>query len=127
MHVGHSLKGDIRREHKVLDAHRVFNMACGEQTSLLEMVEYLQEMTAQPELKPHFGPERKGDVRYSLASIDAIRSFLDYRLSSFFKHGLEVVLEWYSQSRNPIQCVTCDQFRIANKQSHIKGRNWFVR
>ncbi len=77
--------------------HEVFNVACGEQTSLNEMIEILQEI-AQNKLVPSYGPERQGDVKHSLASIDKIKNTLHYAPQVYFKEGLKKVYAWYKKN-----------------------------
>ena len=43
--------------------NEVYNVACGDQVTLNEMVQYLQRMTGK-NINPVFGPERSGDVRH---------------------------------------------------------------
>jgi UDP-N-acetylglucosamine 4-epimerase len=54
-----------------LSTHEVFNVACGDQTTLNQMVQILQKITGKS-LEPLYGPERAGDVRHSKASINKI-------------------------------------------------------
>jgi UDP-N-acetylglucosamine 4-epimerase len=77
-----------------LDKHEVMNMACGDQVTLNEMVEILGEFSGN-RLKANYGPERKGDVKHSKASIDKISSMLGYDPEYRFKRGLEIVFDWY--------------------------------
>lgn len=53
--------------------NQVYNIACGEQTSLLQLFQYLRE-AAGTDLQPTHGPERKGDVRHSLADISKAKN-----------------------------------------------------
>ncbi|MFA9213148.1 MAG: SDR family oxidoreductase [Candidatus Methylacidiphilales bacterium] len=77
-----------------LDKHEVFNMACGDQVTLNEMIDILNQLSGQ-QIKPIYGPERKGDVKHSKASIDKISNFLNYEPQFRFQKGLEIVFEWY--------------------------------
>lgn len=79
---------------KPLTKHEVFNMACGDQVTLNEMVAILNQLSGQ-QIKPIYGPERKGDVKHSKASIDKISNFLNYEPQFRFQKGLEIVFEWY--------------------------------
>lgn len=74
--------------------HEVFNMACGDQVTLNEMIDILNQLSGQ-EIKPIYGPERKGDVKHSKASIDKISNFLNYEPQFRFQKGLEIVFDWY--------------------------------
>ena len=73
--------------------NQVYNVACGENTSLNEMVGLMKEVLGreQPEIKEIeviYGPERAGDVRHSLADISKATTLLDYRVTVGFKEGL---------------------------------------
>lgn len=79
-----------------LVSHEVMNVACGDQISLNEMVDNLNELS-QSNIKPIYGPERTGDVRHSKASIEKIEKFLDYKPKFYFKDGLDIVFNWYKE------------------------------
>lgn len=82
-----------------IDKHEVVNMACGDQVTLNEMVGFLRELSGKP-IQAIYGPERKGDVKHSKASIDKINKLLDYTPQFRFKQGLEIVFEWYKGQMN---------------------------
>lgn len=73
----------------------IFNVACGEQTTLNEIIGLLNQLTGQS-LAAEYKNERLGDVKHSLASIDKGKSILGYDPQFTFKKGLEIVYEWYS-------------------------------
>ncbi len=77
-----------------LHSHEVMNMACGDQVTLNEMFEMLNEKSGN-NLKPNYGPERAGDVRHSKASIDKISNLLNYEPQFRFQKGLDIVFDWY--------------------------------
>jgi UDP-N-acetylglucosamine 4-epimerase len=77
-----------------LHSHEVMNMACGDQVTLNEMFEMLNEKSGN-NLKPNYGPERAGDVRHSKASIDKISKLLNYEPQFRFQNGLDIVFDWY--------------------------------
>ncbi|MET0466186.1 MAG: SDR family oxidoreductase [Chitinophagaceae bacterium] len=74
--------------------NNIYNIACGEQTSLLELFENLREQAGST-LQPIHGPERKGDVKHSLADISKARKLLKYNPSISVKEGLKYTYEWY--------------------------------
>lgn len=73
---------------------QVFNVACGERFSLLELVDILNRIL-EVEVTPQFDAERKGDVKHSLADISKARSLLGYEPSFAFEKGLEKTVAWY--------------------------------
>jgi UDP-N-acetylglucosamine/UDP-N-acetylgalactosamine 4-epimerase len=75
--------------------NQVYNIACGDQTSLLELFDGLNK-EANTSLKPVFGPERKGDVKHSLADISKARTLLGYEPAVTVEAGLKKTFSWYS-------------------------------
>ncbi|MBK7561786.1 MAG: SDR family oxidoreductase, partial [Chitinophagaceae bacterium] len=55
--------------------NQVYNIACGEQTSLNELFDGLRK-EAGSKLQPVYGPERAGDVKHSLADITKAKKLL---------------------------------------------------
>lgn len=76
--------------------NQVYNIACGEQTSLNQLFEYLKE-EAGSDIEPVYGPERKGDVKHSLADISKASKLLGYQPSIDVKEGLKRTYRWYLQ------------------------------
>ncbi len=74
--------------------NQVYNIACGEQTTLNELLEYIKEI-AGSDLAPKYGPERPGDVRHSLADVTKAKNLLNYKPSVNVKEGLKLAFEWY--------------------------------
>jgi UDP-glucose 4-epimerase len=68
------------------------NIACGERTSLNQLLAYLGELSGTP-LRPEHRPARPGDVRDSLADIRAARELLGYEPSVDIREGLRRTLE----------------------------------
>ena len=77
-----------------LKSHEVFNVACGDQTTLNQMVQILQQITGKS-LEPVYGAERAGDVKHSKASISKIKEQLNYQPRQRFEDGLNLALGWY--------------------------------
>jgi UDP-N-acetylglucosamine 4-epimerase len=78
----------------LLNQHEVFNVACGQQTSLNEMIAILNKISSK-QLFPNYMPERAGDVKHSRASIDKAREILGFEPRILFQEGLENVFNWY--------------------------------
>jgi UDP-N-acetylglucosamine 4-epimerase len=78
--------------------NEVYNCACGDQVTLNQIVEYLQEISGK-KLEPIHGPIRPGDVPHSKAGIGKIEKNLSYKPEVLFRTGLEQVYTWY-QSNN---------------------------
>lgn len=76
--------------------NQIYNVACGEQTTLNEMVDILREVSGK-DIKAQYGPERPGDVKHSKADISKIKQRLGYSPKVLFKDGLSRVYPWYAQ------------------------------
>jgi UDP-N-acetylglucosamine 4-epimerase len=77
---------------------QIFNIACGERTSILDMFNILKKYTGA-NVEPIFKEERKGDVRNSLADISKAQKLLEYQPKVFFDEGLKNTLQWFQNSR----------------------------
>jgi UDP-glucose 4-epimerase len=72
----------------------VYNVACAERVSLLDVVAAINELLGTT-IAPSLQPARTGDIRDSLASIDAARRDLGYTASIRFLAGLKLALAHY--------------------------------
>jgi UDP-N-acetylglucosamine/UDP-N-acetyl-alpha-D-glucosaminouronate 4-epimerase len=81
---------------------KAYNIACGQATSINELFRSLREEVGgkAEKLKPQHAPVQKGDVRDSLASIDAARDGLGFVPTVGIDEGLRLTVEWY-RSRQP--------------------------
>ncbi len=80
--------------------NNVYNTAYGERTTLNELTSLLKEYLSEYDEKiasveVKFGPERKGDVPHSLASIDKAKALLQYQPKYDMKLGLKEAVKWY--------------------------------
>jgi len=73
---------------------RSINVACGSQTSLLQLVAAINEVLGT-DIEPIFEAARAGDVRESLADITAARALLNYEPQVDFDEGLRFSIEYY--------------------------------
>jgi UDP-glucose 4-epimerase len=69
-------------------AGHVFNIACGNRFSLLDLVNTLNEILQQ-NVQPKFEEARPGDVKHSLASIELAKQKLGFQVNTEFREGLE--------------------------------------
>lgn len=72
--------------------NQVFNVAYGERISLNTLWNDLQNISGK-KITAIYGPNRKGDVRDSLANIDKARKLLGYEPLFSVKDGLEITWE----------------------------------
>ena len=75
----------------------VYNIACGSRLSLNELYKRLSAILGK-DIKPLYGPERKGDVRHSDADITRAGRFLDYEPVIVAEKGLELAVGWYREN-----------------------------
>ena len=73
----------------------VYNVACGERWSLLELVAMLNGILGT-HIAAHHAPGRAGDIRDSLADITAARRDLGYTAAVRFEEGLRRTVQWYA-------------------------------
>lgn len=72
----------------------VFNVACGERRSLLDLIDALEGLLAD-RIQPVFEAPRSGDVKHSQAAIDKAHQLLGYVPRVGFKEGLKETVDWY--------------------------------
>ncbi|MGD9764796.1 MAG: SDR family oxidoreductase [Candidatus Binatia bacterium] len=73
----------------------VFNVACGERHSLLEIAAYIGRFLGRELSRRHVAP-RAGDVRHTEASIESISARLGYRPLVSFAEGMRRTCEWFA-------------------------------
>ncbi len=78
--------------------NQVYNIACGHQTSLLELFRHLRD-EAGIDIEPQFGPERQGDVKHSLADISKAKELLGYEIKIPVEEGLRKTFKWYKEGK----------------------------
>ncbi|KYP15127.1 NAD-dependent epimerase/dehydratase family protein [Flavihumibacter sp. CACIAM 22H1] len=74
--------------------HEVFNIACGETTSLNKLWELIAGITGTS-AKPVYKPVRQGDILQSLADINKASTFLEYSDLIKIEQGLSYTADWY--------------------------------
>ena len=83
-------------------AHGIFNVACGNQTSLLELFSAIRQRVARylpsaSDKTPRLEAPRPGDILHSRASIDRARGFLGYLPTHDVGQGLDETVRWYAE------------------------------
>lgn len=71
-----------------------FNVGCGEQISLNQLVQALKEII-DPDLKVEYTEPQPGDVRHSLASIEKAQRHMGFEPTIPFVEGLHRTVEWF--------------------------------
>ena len=81
-------------------AGEAFNIGCGAQTSLNQLIEKLNGILGS-RVDPQYEAARKGDVRHSVADVSKAGKMLGYAPAVTLEEGLRRVLDWY---RDPANC-----------------------
>lgn len=74
--------------------NQIYNVACGERTTLNELWGYIQSTSGNQNAAIH-GPGRLGDIPHSLANIDKAKTYLGYDPKVDVKQGLERTYKWF--------------------------------
>lgn len=80
--------------------NQVYNTAFGERTTLNQLVGYLKEFLSEfdteiAKVEVVHGPNRVGDIPYSLACIDKAKRLLHYNPQYSMRDGLKEAIKWY--------------------------------
>ena len=72
----------------------VFNIACGERTTLNEMITMFGTCL-NTNIKAEYTEPRSGDIKHSFANISKAKTLLGYQPKVTFKEGLKKTIDWY--------------------------------
>ncbi|WP_310993775.1 SDR family oxidoreductase [Aequorivita marina] len=80
--------------------NQVYNTAVGDRTTLLELTELLKKHLGNfdnkiKDVAIEHGPNRKGDIPHSLASVEKAKSLLGYKPTHAIDAGLGEAVKWY--------------------------------
>ena len=80
--------------------NQVFNVANGERTTLNQLFFRLRDLAGKFDshilsIEPRYGPDREGDIRHSLASVEKARRLLGYAPTHNVAQGLEESVKWF--------------------------------
>lgn len=78
----------------------VLNIGCGGRTTLLGLVDALNQALGTA-IQPDFAGPRPGDVRDSEASIDRAACLLGYQPQTSIREGLTETIEWFASRSQP--------------------------
>lgn len=84
---------------------QVFNVACGERTTLRELFAFIREEATRfapycATAEPRYREFRTGDVRHSLADISKAERLLGYAPAYRLREGLSLAAPWYARLLN---------------------------
>ncbi len=80
--------------------NQVYNTAVGDRTDLVQLTDLLKKYLsafdpAIGEVEITHGPNRKGDIPHSLASVEKAKNLLNYKPTHAIDAGIEEAVEWY--------------------------------
>jgi UDP-glucose 4-epimerase len=79
-------------------AGEVMNIACGEATDLLTVIDEIARVLGQPKIPPKHEPARTGDIKHSLADISKAKRLLGYTGRVKFREGIAKTIAWYKSA-----------------------------
>ncbi len=97
-YVDNVVKGNILAAQTKGVAGEVFNIACHEEFSVLDIFENLKEILKIKNITPTFKPKRAGDVRRTIADISQAQKMLGFKVQTRFRPGLEKTVKWFLDS-----------------------------
>jgi UDP-N-acetylglucosamine 4-epimerase len=89
---------------------QAYNVALGEQTSLLELFDMMKTLAGRPDARPVHRAPRKGDLSFSRADTSKAERLLGYQPAVRIMAGLQRTIEWYAQNLLPAQ----QEWKVAN-------------
>ena len=96
-HIDNVIQANLKAAKAPNVGGQVFNVGCGSSTSLLSLIDFINEVLGS-DIEPIFDPPRAGDVLHSLAGISKAREYLGYEPSVSVKDGLLKTIDWYRLS-----------------------------
>ncbi len=80
--------------------NQVYNTAVGDRTTLVQLTDLLKKYLSKHDAKIAdvdivHGPNRKGDIPHSLASVEKAKKLLNYNPTHTIDNGIEEAVEWY--------------------------------
>ncbi len=97
-YVDNVVKGNILASQAKGVSGEVFNIACHEEYSILDIFENLKEILKIKNVSPVFKPKRAGDVRRTFADIRKAQNLLGFTVQTRFRPGLEKTVQWFLDS-----------------------------
>ena len=97
--VGQAFEGAVySRDALASGSPCIFNVARGEETTLLELHEIIAGILDKKDLKPVFYPDREGDIHRSVADIQLIKNTLGFEPSRDLKDSMRRTVDWYKHN-----------------------------
>ncbi len=97
-YIDNVIEANLRACHASGDAAgQAFNIGAGGRLFLNDIYRHLCKALGK-DVKPNYGPERKGDVRDSNADISKARELLGYDPEFDFEKGITLAIDWYKEN-----------------------------
>lgn len=97
-YIDNVIEANLRACHASGDAAgQAFNIGAGGRLFLNDIYRHLCKALGK-DVKPNYGPERKGDVRDSNADISKARELLGYAPEFDFEKGITLAIDWYKEN-----------------------------
>ncbi len=93
VYVGDLVQATVQAMQKDV-AGEVFNVGTGRATSVKEIADMLCQKL-NPNLRPIYGPEQMGELRYSVADISKARRLLGYEPKGRLEERIDEVIAWH--------------------------------
>lgn len=97
-YIDNVVKGNILATQAKGIQGEIFNIACREEFSILDIFENLKEILKIKNITPTFKPKRAGDVRRTYADISKAQKRLGFTVQTRFRPGLEKTVKWFLDS-----------------------------
>ncbi len=96
--IENAVQANVRAFEIDISKHEVLNVACGDQTTLNDIIDLLRKISGLKDRDVNYKPERRGDVKHSKACIEKIKNFCGYDPKVRFSEGLEITFRWYKEN-----------------------------
>ncbi len=94
-YIGNAVAANLKACTAPAAAGKAYNVACGERFTLNQTLTYINEILGK-DVKPIYNDPRPGDIRHSLADIEAAKKDLGYAVDFDFKTGLRETVKWFT-------------------------------
>ena len=84
--------------------NQVYNVACGESTTLNELFETLKNILGS-DVVPIYGDNRIGNIAHSLADISKIQTLLGYQPTVKIEAGLQKTVVWFGHKNDLLKII----------------------
>ena len=98
-YVDNVVHGNLAAMKALKASGEVFNIACHDEQSVMDIFRELQTIMDIHHVTPIFRPKRAGDVRRTFPSIDKAKRMLGFKVQTRFHAGLKKTVAWFLETR----------------------------